>query len=207
MITRIEQALRDHKPWRLSGEHTPDRQAGVMVLLTDAEVPELILTKRNSHLSSHGGEVAFPGGKRDPIDTDLLATALRETHEEIGLLPDCVRPIGSLSDVLSKHQLKVMPWVGVVDSSQTLIANPAEIESIFTVPLTFFMEPGRVRFDHFVDLSGQSRYSPSWKHEHYVIWGLTAWVLAELLNTAFDANIKTGLRPERTSHGSTQKST
>ena len=203
MITKIEQTLKHHKPWRLSGQHQEDQQAGVLVLMTDADVPELILTRRNARLSSHGGEVAFPGGKRDRQDADLLATALRETHEEIGIAPNQVRPLGSLSDVLSKHQLKVMPWVGVVDPALELIPNPAEIESVFTVPLTFFMEPNRARLDHFVDAAGRSLYSPSWEINGYVIWGLTAWVIADLLNTVFDANIQTRPRPERAFHGTT----
>jgi hypothetical protein len=60
------------------------------------------------------------------------------------------------------------------------------------------MEPGRARFDLFTDVSGKTRYAPSWDYHGYEIWGLTAWVIAELLNSAFDAQIQTRPRPERT---------
>ena len=169
-----------------------------MMLITDLAEPEVILTLRHSKLSSHAGEVAFPGGRRDPEDSDILATALRETHEELGIEPSFVRPLGALSDVLSKHRLKVVPWVGVVPHDVVEQPNPEEIEAVFRVPLRFFMEPGQARFDQFMDLSGKTRYAPAWNYQGYEVWGLTAWVIAELLNSAFDAQIQTRPRPERT---------
>jgi len=198
MISKIEQTLTHYKPWQLSDHYSSDQQAGVMMLITDLTVPEVILTLRHSKLSSHAGEVAFPGGRRDPEDSDILATALRETHEELGIEPDLVRPLGALSDVLSKHRLKVVPWVGVVPPEVVEQPNPDEIEAVFRVPLSFFMEPGRARFDLFTDVSGKTRYAPAWDYQGYEIWGLTAWVIAELLNSVFDAQIQTRPRPERT---------
>ncbi len=100
--------------------HTPetldsDRQfpeAAVLVPITRSEQPEVILTLRASGLSTHGGEVAFPGGRRDPGDPDLIFTALREAEEEIGLPPGLVEVIGPLSPLISKHGIKVTPYVG-----------------------------------------------------------------------------------------------
>ena len=201
MINRIEQTLKTYSAWRLGDDIARRDEAAVLMLITDEEHPHVILTRRTSGLSSHAGEVAFPGGKRDPEDPNLIATALRETEEEIGISGSEIRILGSLSDILSKHKLRVEPWVGLVSPQVNLIPNPDEIESVFRVPISFLMEPGSARFDQFQGFDGKTRYAPAWDYQGYDIWGLTAWVLAELLNAAFDAKIKTRPRPERVSDG------
>lgn len=82
--------------------------------ITRSDEPELVLTLRASGLSTHGGEVAFPGGRRDPEDPDLIFTALREAEEEIGLPPGLVEVIGPLSPLISLHGIRVTPYVGVI---------------------------------------------------------------------------------------------
>lgn len=168
-----------------------------MCLLTDEPIPNVILTLRSGGLSTHAGEVAFPGGRRDLQDQHLLDTALRETHEEIGVQADQIRVLGRLSQVLSKHQLAVTPFVGVVQADVQLRANPGEIQQIFRTPLSFLIEPDNARFDKFKMEDGRMRYVPSWEYQGFEIWGLTAWVLAELLNVGLDAGIPTRPRPER----------
>lgn len=101
MLEQLTKRLAQYRPWRLRGEGP---EAGVLVALTDQPEPEVVLTLRSQRLSTHGGEVAFPGGKRDPDDADLLATALREAHEEVGLEPGQVRVIG-------------LPWPAAVQAS------------------------------------------------------------------------------------------
>ncbi len=171
-----------------------------MVAITDSDDPEVILTLRASTLSTHSGEVSFPGGKRDPEDADLLETALREAQEEVGLHSRDVEIIGSLGQVVSKHHLQVMPWVGVVAAQQPLKANPGEIERILRVPLRFLLAPENRRMDK-LQFAGQTRYVPAWHWDGEVIWGLTAYVLAELLNVGFDADIPMKPRPEHLETG------
>ncbi len=102
--------------------------------ITRSDEPELVLTLRASGLSTHGGEVAFPGGRRDPEDPDLVFTALREAEEEIGLPPGLVEVIGPLSPLISLHGIKVTPYVGVIPDFVEYRANDAEIAAVFSVP-------------------------------------------------------------------------
>lgn len=192
MLEQLTKRLAHYRPWRLRGEGP---EAGVLVALTDQPEPEVVLTLRSQRLSTHGGEVAFPGGKRDPGDVDLRATALREAHEEVGLAPGQVRVIGSLGQLLSKHRLRVTPWVGIISADQVLRPNPAEIERIFRIPLGFFLEEKPLRTDEIAVL-GRTHYVPAWRYQDTIIWGLTAHVLVELLNMGLDANLPMRRRPE-----------
>lgn len=167
----------------------------MLIALTDSVEPEVILTRRASHLSTHRGEVAFPGGKQDETDPDLLFTALREAQEEIGLDPALVDVLGPLGQVMSKHQLQVTPWVGIVPEDVRLTPNPHELESLFQVPLSFFLEDRRARTD-ILHLKGKTLYVPAYQYRDYLIWGLTAYMLVELLNVGFDAGIPMKPRPE-----------
>ncbi len=159
-----------------------------MLPITRNDDPELVLTLRASGLSTHGGEVAFPGGRRDPEDPDLSATALREAEEEIGLPPGLVELIGPLSTLVSRHGIKVTPFVALVPDYVEYIANDDEIAAVFSVPLTFFREDPR-EFTHRIDYQGQSWYVPSYRFGEFRIWGLTAIMIVELMNLLYDAGI------------------
>lgn len=192
MLDHLRLRLQHHRPWRL---RTRGREAGVLVALTNCLDPEVILTLRSPYLSTHSGEISFPGGKRDPSDPDLLATAMREAEEEIALRPGQVDIIGSLGQVVSKHRLQVTPWVGVIEPGVPLAANPGEIAEIYRVPLSFLLDSGNRRMDRF-EFAGQTRFVPAWPWQDELIWGLTAYILSELLNVGFDAGIPMRPRPE-----------
>ncbi len=195
MLKQLRKRLSDYQPRMIMGNQP---QAGVLIALTDSADPEVILTRRASTLSSHSGEIAFPGGKCDDTDTSLLHTALREAEEEIGLSPDLVEVIAPLGQVLSKHQLKVTPWVGIVPEQVSLKPNLDELDCIFSVPLSFFLDDRRYRTDalHF---KGKMHYVPAYEYEGHIIWGLTAYMLVELMNVGFDAGIPMKPRPEHES--------
>ncbi|WP_136680418.1 CoA pyrophosphatase [Neptunomonas sp. XY-337] len=195
MLEQLRERLQQYSPYQF---RSAQPQASVLIALTDAADPEVILTKRSSRLSTHRGEVAFPGGKQDPTDPDLLFTALREAEEEIGLSPNAVDVLGNLGQVMSKHQLQVTPWVGIVPTGLRLEANPDELESIFTAPLSFFLQDHRARTDS-IRFKGLTHYVPAYEYEGHIIWGLTAYMLVELLNVGFDANIPMKPRPEHDS--------
>ncbi len=164
-------------------------EAGILVPVTDNPGwPEIVFTLRSANLNTHRGQVAFPGGKRDPCDRSLAATALRETHEEIGLPPEHVHIIAPLSQVMSRYGILVTPYVGVVPSDYPMQANPAEIESIFQVPIEYFLEDRRERTDALSFLN-QTFYVPCYRWERYQIWGLSAVVLVDFLNAVYDAGI------------------
>ncbi|MCD5977117.1 CoA pyrophosphatase [Pseudomonas syringae] len=188
---------------RRVSSHTPsafetDRlfpEAAVLLPITRSDEPELILTLRASGLSTHGGEVAFPGGRRDPEDRDLIFTALREAEEEIGLPPGLVEVIGPLSPVISKHGIKVTPYVGLIPDFVEYRPNDAEIAAVFSVPLEFFRQDTR-EHTHRIDYQGQSWYVPSYRYGEFKIWGLTAIMIVELINVLYDSKISLRHPPE-----------
>ncbi len=193
MLQELRDRLNNYTPRRFCSDQP---QASVLIALTDhPSEPEVILTQRATHLSSHSGEVAFPGGKFDHTDPDLLFTALREAEEEVGLDPELVDVVGPLGQVMSKNRLQVTPYVGIVPHDVSLQANPDELDAIFRVPLSYLIADPRHRTDA-IRLTRTTHYVPAWEFEGYVIWGLTAYVLAELLNVGFDAKIPMKPRPE-----------
>ena len=108
-------------------------------VIADASRPRILLTERAGGLSSHGGEVAFPGGKEDRTDHSLEFTALRENEEEMGISPDDVDVIGSLRPFISKHGLLVTPYVGLF-AGNSIATEPGRIASVFEVPLILFFD-------------------------------------------------------------------
>ncbi|XP_061678519.1 peroxisomal coenzyme A diphosphatase NUDT7 [Syngnathoides biaculeatus] len=131
-----------------------------------------LMTHRSALLRTSAGEVCFPGGKRDPGDKDEVHTALREAHEEIGLLPSDVHVICTLQPVISKNVLLVTPVVGFIPESFRARPNPAEVSAAFAVPLDLFVGPAAAEaapslsFDFVEPDTGAA----------YRIWGLTAAV-------------------------------
>ncbi|MBQ56784.1 MAG: CoA pyrophosphatase [Pseudomonadaceae bacterium] len=188
------QRVRDYRPRTMVADQGFP-EAAVLVPITRSDDPEVVLTLRASGLSTHGGEVAFPGGRRDPEDSDLVATALREAEEEIGLPPGLVEVIGPLSTLVSRHGIQVTPYVAVVPDFVEYVANDDEIAAVFSVPLAFFRDDPR-EVTHRIDYLGQSWYVPSYRFGEFKIWGLTAIMVVELVNLIFDAGIDMQRPPE-----------
>ncbi|RMF14076.1 MAG: CoA pyrophosphatase [Gammaproteobacteria bacterium] len=175
---KIQQALATHPPQNL---HMPYPEAAVMVLLTDEVHPHIILTQRAQGMKTHGGQVAFPGGMRDPEDEDLLATALRETREEVGIEPQDIELCGRLSQVVSKHKILVTPYVGVVPADVRTVMEVGELDAIFRVPIHFFLETPPTRIDR-VTFMGWKVNMPAWNYGRFHIWGMSALILSDFLN-------------------------
>ena len=161
----------------------------LLVLVNDPEDPKIILTKRAEHMNSHRGEVAFPGGKWDEGDADLLMTALRETEEEIGLSSECVEVIASLPAYFTRHNMRVKPYVGLISEGLALKANPDELDAVFDVPLRYFLDPSNLTVGHFVGPDYSLRM-PCYIYQGYRIWGFSLVVLADFLNLTLNAGIK-----------------
>jgi len=167
-------------------------KAAVLIALTDEENPEVIYTLRSNKVSSHQGEVSFPGGMREESDTSLIMTALRESEEEIGLPQNCVKILGSLDTMVSRFNVSVTPFVGVIPFNVELNTSSDEIEACFKVPLSFLLKDKRYRNDE-VNRNGETFYMPAYKYSSYVIWGLTAMITVNFLNRALDAKIDMSL--------------
>ena len=167
-------------------------QASVLIAILNygkyIESPELIYTQRSSHLSTHSGEVSFPGGKADEIDLNLFGTALRESNEEISLNSKDVTELGKLNYLISRHKIEVNPFIATVDRPQVLTPNE-EIQEIFTVPLDFLLDPANIQRE-VIERQGGVWQVPSWNIKNQKIWGLTAMITVNFLNVCFDANIE-----------------
>jgi 8-oxo-dGTP pyrophosphatase MutT (NUDIX family) len=158
----------------------PAVHASVLVPLVMRDRLMVLLTQRTTHLSSHSGQVAFPGGKADPEDADATATALREAQEEIGLSGEYVQVLGTLPTYTTGSAFIVTPVVALVHKGFEVLANPYEVDDIFEVPLDFLMDPSNHR-RHAIDWAGVRREwlsmpYPDGERERY-IWGATAGML------------------------------
>jgi len=183
--------IRSNAPQHHPGAAVLDAaEAAVLIAITDhSHEPEVVLTRRADHLSSHAGEVAFPGGKRDPEDTSIFQTALRESHEEILLPPDQVEMIGAMPISVSKMGLKVLPVIGIIPHQLELVASEDEIDSIFRVPLRYFLDTPPPDFTE-KEYKGVRYRIPCYHYEGYVIWGLTAYFITDCFNRIFDTGFE-----------------
>lgn len=158
-------------------------QASVLVAIVDRDQPTVILTERTTHLSTHSGQVAFPGGRRDDTDTDAAHTALREAHEEIGLVHGFVDVIGELPTYTTGSQFIITPVIALVRPDHVLKLNAYEVADAFEVPLEFLMNPAH-HHRHVLEWEG---YRREWFSMPYMdgtterfIWGATAAMLRNL---------------------------
>ncbi|TFZ04301.1 CoA pyrophosphatase [Ramlibacter rhizophilus] len=159
-------------------------QASVLVpVVMRGPTPTVILTERTTHLSTHSGQIAFPGGRRDDTDTDAAHTALREAHEEIGLADRHVEVIGHLPTYTTGTRFVVTPVIALVDPGHELTLNPHEVADAFEVPLAFLMNPAH-HHRHAIEVGGQAREFFSMPYmqgrTERFIWGATAGMLRNL---------------------------
>ncbi len=160
------------------------RHAAVLVPVIARPEPSILLTLRSSHLSTHAGQIAFPGGRVDPGDKDELDAALREAREEVGLNSALVRPLGYLDGYLSRTDFWIVPVVGLVDPGYSLTLNPAEVDEAFEVPLTFLMSPQNHQRQA-REWKGTLRHFYAMPYEGRYIWGATAGMLRNLYERVY----------------------
>lgn len=159
-------------------------QAAVLVPIVLHARPTVLLTERASRMSTHSGQVAFPGGRVDPEDANIAAAALREAWEEVGLSAQSIEVLGHLPTYTTVTAFVVTPVVALVQPGFGLRTNPAEVADVFEVPLDFLMNPAHHR-RHEVDRDGpRARHWFSMPYqdgptERYV-WGATAGMLRNL---------------------------
>jgi 8-oxo-dGTP pyrophosphatase MutT (NUDIX family) len=164
----------------------PTRPAAVLVPVIDRPEPSVLLTLRTADLPSHAGQIAFPGGKIDPIDTSPLAAAIREGEEEIGLASGLIEPIGYLDLYLTFSGFRILPAVVRVDPDYALTINPSEVAEAFEVPLPFLMEPTNHATKTREWRGIQRTYLEMPYGERY-IWGITAGILRNLYERIYRA--------------------
>lgn len=142
--------------------------------------PSLLFTRRTEEVRHHRGEISFPGGAREPEDSDLLETALRETEEEVGLKKEDVEVLGRLDDYESVHGYHVVPYVGCFEAPYPLEADPGEIAELIELPLSRLRDPSIFRVEDWTHRGRQMPVCFYTVGEHEV-WGLTAEILRQFL--------------------------
>lgn len=166
---------------RLYAPGRPCREAAVLVLLFPLQgAPAVVLTVRHAGLKQHAGQISFPGGRREP-DESLEATALREAFEEVGLDPERVELLGSLTPLfVAPSNFCVHPFVGVTPEVPDLVPHDDEVETILYVPVHHLLDPAMLLREPWL-LRGREVEVPFFSYESFKVWGATAMMLAELL--------------------------
>jgi 8-oxo-dGTP pyrophosphatase MutT (NUDIX family) len=161
-------------------EYPVKGDAAVLIpVLTGNREPELLLTKRTETVSTHKGQISFPGGVREASDGSLVETALREAEEELSLDPSQVEVVGRFHDYLSVTELRVAPFVGFVKDCSGLNPSPAEVQEVLRVPMKFFRQTvPRVEVKHRL---GQTLPVYYYDYGEEIIWGLTALIIRDFL--------------------------
>ncbi len=183
MIASILARLRDHLPQEPAppvpaSDLVP---AGVLVpLFVQEEAIRVLFTQRTLLVKDHRGQIAFPGGVRDPGDAHLLATALRETDEEIGLAPEAVEVLGTLPPIATITGYHITPFVGLIPYPYDFHPSPQEVKRLLALPVAEFYEPERWRTGPYT-FQGRTTRVCYWHNGREVVWGATARILLNLL--------------------------
>ncbi|MBK5230080.1 MAG: CoA pyrophosphatase [Thermoleophilia bacterium] len=145
---------------------------------------DIVFTKRRDDLPHHAGQISFPGGRADDGDGDLLATALRESHEELEIPPSAVRVIGALEPMSTfVSDFAVYPFVGVVPADVPLVPHPGEVDTVFEVGLHELVAMREKRELH---RAGLTFTVEAFETEGGLVWGVTGYILGRLLDRIAD---------------------
>lgn len=160
-------------------QEQPVRPAAVLIPVVDHPEPTVLLTQRSPNLSSHAGQISFPGGKIDATDASPLDAALREACEEVGLKREFIDPVGYLDLYGTAFGFRILPTVAKVKPGFTLAINEAEVVDAFEVPLAFLMNPENHQI-HTKEFRGMDRSYYAMPFAERYIWGATAGILRVL---------------------------
>jgi 8-oxo-dGTP pyrophosphatase MutT (NUDIX family) len=161
------------------------RRAAVLVGLIDrGDDYGVLLTLRPEGMPSHAGQVAFPGGRIDPVDATPLAAALREASEEVGVDPATVRVLGQGDTYLTGSGFAISPFIGVLPPGFLPQPHPREVADVFETPLSFLMNPANHQ-RHERDYRGVLRAYYAMPHNGRYIWGATAGMIKSLYDRLY----------------------
>ncbi|AZN35027.1 CoA pyrophosphatase [Iodobacter ciconiae] len=165
----------------LGGEMVADsRKAAVLIpLVLHSSGSTVLFTERAAHLSTHAGQVSFPGGAYEVQDLDLVATALRETHEEVGISPARIKVMGCLAEYFTFSRFRVTPVVGVLQPGFELVPDSNEVADVFELPLDVVLDSRRFE-RKMVERNGQRGFTYFLEYDGRVVWGATAGMLLML---------------------------
>ena len=173
------------KQWRDSEKITKRRpkKAAVMALFypNECQKTQLLLILRKTYKGVHSNQIGFPGGKVEPEDNDLEFTALRETHEEVGVLPESIEVLKQLSELyIPPSNFMVQPYLGLYAEPKPFIIQESEVEAIVEVLFSDFMNDKNLIYQNLTTSYASNIDVPAFKLNGYVVWGATAMMLSEI---------------------------
>jgi 8-oxo-dGTP pyrophosphatase MutT (NUDIX family) len=185
-VEQIRARLAQHRPARVEDEKVARASVAVVLGAGDRGVELLLIQRATRDNDPWSGHIALPGGRRDPSDVDAIATAVRETCEEVGIdLAIDAEPIGGLDELRAVARnrpldLVISPLVFALHRPVTLALSAREVESAVWVPLSF-LASGQARATYRRTLDGVASEFPAFRYEQYTIWGLTHRILEGFL--------------------------
>ncbi len=175
----IRRVLTENPPRRI--DDSSQIPAAVMLLLyPKGDDYCVLLNKRTQLVEHHKGEISFPGGRMDNDDASLLDTALRETHEEMGVVPDDVRILGQVDDMPTNTNYLMSTFVGTIPSPYPFRPSGIEVAEILEAPVSKLRDPRSFKFEVRL-VQGQPLESPEFNYLEHKVWGATARVLNNFL--------------------------
>ncbi len=187
LADKIIAALTSRTPALIPGNgHKP---AAVLLPIQErADGAYIVLTQRGDDLPTHKGQIAFPGGRVDVGDRDFFHTALRESEEEIGIDPAQVKILGRLDEFTAGYGLVVTPVVGLIPAHYKFRMDPRETTAVASVPIQVLMQLGNYALDEQLSPGGHPSYH--FYINGWDVWGVTARILAQFLQLAYDFDVK-----------------
>ncbi|MGN8169625.1 NUDIX hydrolase [Agrobacterium sp. 22117] len=165
---------------RLSGDGIRLKDAAVLVpVINDGDEARVIFTQRTKTLRNHSGQISFPGGGIDAQDRSPEEAALRETEEETGMSRRFIETVGRMPDYISGTGFRIKPVLAVVRPGFTLTPNPAEVDEVFEVPLSFLMNPANHSRGSRM-FQGRERFFYEMPYGERYIWGITAGIVRSI---------------------------
>jgi 8-oxo-dGTP pyrophosphatase MutT (NUDIX family) len=180
---RLRSILTRRVPLILPPDATRRQAAVLLPLFKDASDYHLLFTKRTETLKHHKGQVSFPGGSFDPADGDLATTALRESYEEVGILPEHVSLLGRLDDLSTvSTNFTISPFVGLIPYPYPFQLNRIEVATVFEVPISVLADPTVGRSYLRTRDDGATIEDYEFHINGQVIWGATARIIRHFLS-------------------------
>ncbi|MDV6170393.1 CoA pyrophosphatase [Flavobacterium sp. DG1-102-2] len=165
-------------------DNNPKRSAVMMLFYPKDGMAHLVLIKRNAYEGVHSSQISFPGGKAEPEDTNLAATAVRETFEEVGVIPTDIDVVMPFTEIyIPPSNFLVAPFLGLSMTEPQFMANPDEVVEIIPLSLDVFLDDSIVIETEMQTTLGKMTGVPAFKVGEHVVWGATAMILSELKET------------------------
>jgi 8-oxo-dGTP pyrophosphatase MutT (NUDIX family) len=168
---QIEEILRNRRTKKITGENLKASAVLIPIFYNQGQY-HVLFTERSDEVVFHKGQVCFPGGTREPSDSSLLQTALRESEEEIGLEAKDIEILGELDDSITLvTNYVISPFVAFILHLHSLKTNGREVKGAFSVPLSFLMDEANFKQDSY-----------AYEYEGHIIWGATARILRQFID-------------------------